>query len=183
MHFCILHFEFLIMVKSSVLQDSFEKIAELGGSTAKKAGKSVAQIFNPLKIAEKIVSGTSQNENPSPQKEFEKKKDKHTPLDFEKLKKEYADQDKTKTEALKKRLFDLVKKDDEETAEKKKKEEQEKKQQVLYTEQEKRKKGEEKRRQEQTAGAPQGKQRRSIFSPKKMVQRQQLEVRADSGKQ
>ncbi len=171
------------MAQSSILQDSFEKVAELGGSTAKKAGKSVAQIVNPFKIAEKIVSGRPIQENPDLQQELKNKKDKHTPLDFQKLQEKYKRQDTAKTEALKKRLFDMVKKEDEDQLEKKKQEEQEKKQQILYGEQEKRKKEEEKRRQEQTAAAPQGKQRRNIFSPKKMAQRQQLEVRADSGKQ
>lgn len=152
--------------KGRILHDTFEQLAELGQSTAKKAVKQVGQTFNPLRILE-----TEQN-----------KKQNHTPLDFEGLKKKYDDQDKQKEVALRTLLFHLVKEGEKEELEKSKKLKQEEEQRVLVEEQEKKKKEEERKKQEQQK-IPEGKKRRNIFSPKQTVKREHAEIKPSVGKQ
>ncbi len=171
------------MAKGTFWSDTFEKLEELGTSTVKQSAKQVAQTFNPVKIFEKA---TGQDKGDQGMEKLEKgsgKKDNHTPLDFETLKGKYENQDKQKTEALRQRLFQLVKTGEERQLDKKKQEEEEKKRKEEYLLQDKKRKEAEKKRQEQMAGTPHGKERRSIFSAKKMAKREQTEVKPASGKQ
>ena len=180
------------MIKSQ-LEDSFEKLVEQGTSQAKKAVKSVvkqvASTASPTKMWEKILgldsspSNPSIPSNPSESPEALKSPKSHTPLNFEKLGKSYQDKEKQKTEALKQRLFQLVKRGEEEILEKNKQAEMEKKRKEAYEAQEKKKKAEEKKKQDQLGEIPRGKVRRSIFSPKKVAQRQHAELKPASGKQ
>lgn len=168
--------------KPGFWEDIFEQLVELGASTTKKAGQSVAQTFSPLKITEKIINPEASQQSSSAEK-LQSGKDNHTPLNFEKLQEQYQKQDEQKTASLRKRLFQLVKAGEEKVLEKKRREKQEKEKKLFYEEQEKKRREEEKKRQEQTAEIPQGKIRRSIFSPKKVAKRQQTEVKPASGKQ
>lgn len=173
------------MVKLGFWDDIFEKLAELGQSTAQKTGQAMKQTFSPIKIIESAL-GTKQSFSDRGIEQLEKgkgKKQTHTPLDFQKLTNKYEEQDAKKAQTLRQRLFQLVKSGEEKTLMAKKQEEQEKKRQEFYQLQEKKRKEEEKRRQEQTAQIPMGKIRRSIFSPKKVAKRKQAEVKPASGKQ
>jgi len=168
------------MAKGNILQDSFEQLAELGKTTTKQGGKQIVQTFNPLKILENT---TGEGQNTDKQKEeLKKKKDASTPLDFEKLQKKYQDEDKLKTESLRNRLFQMVKREDEKSLEREKAEGQEKKQKEEYEKQEK-KKQKAQQQQIEFLEEPQGKIRRSIFSPKKVSQRNVAETRPATGKQ
>ena len=174
------------MPKGSFLNDTFEKLVELGQSTAKQTVKSVGQTFSPLKILEQVTGVPTLNQTDKGAERLKnegQKKNSSTPLDFDKLQKNYQDQDKIKTESLRNRLFQLVKSGEEKGLDRQKREEEEKKRQVAYEEQEKNKKKEEQKKQEQSAEIPRGKQRRSIFSHKKVAQRQQAEVKPSAGKQ
>lgn len=171
--------------KGSFWSDTFEQALEFGQSTAKQTGQSVKQTFSPLKILEQVVrtnQSSSQDKGKEKLEAGQVNKPDHTPLDFDKLQQKYSAQDKQKTEALRYRLFQLVKSGEEKAITEKKKEEGEEKRKLLYEEQEKKRK-EEKKKQEQAGQIPQGKIRRSIFSPKKMAQRQQMEVKPSAGKQ
>ena len=172
------------MAKGNILHDSFEQLAELGKTTAKQGAKQVGQTFSPLKLLEH-ASGKNQDVNDKEKEqidELKKKKDASTPLDFDKLQKKYQNQDKLKTESLRNRLFQMVKREDEKSLERKKAEEQEKKRKEEYEKQEKKKQLAQ-QQQVQSAEIPQGKQRRSIFSPKKAAQRNVAETRPATGKQ
>ena len=159
------------------------ELLELGKSTVKNTGQQLKQTFSPLKILEGIVGGG--NESPLIEKNDKnelKREQNSTPLDIEKLRKKYQEQDKQKEEVLRQRLFQLVKRGEEEVFQTQKQQEAEKQRMEAYQEQKKRKE-EERKRQEALVEVPKGKIRRSIFSPKKVVQRQQAEVKPAAGKQ
>jgi len=170
------------MAKGNILQDSFEQIVELGQTTAKQGVKQISQTFSPLKILENITQNSPSTPSLLEKQSNEKNESKSTPLDLEKLKKNYEDQDKIKTESLRKRLFQLIKQQEEKTLEEKKAEEEKKRKKEEYEKEEKKKQLAQQKQAQETE-IPQGKQRRSIFSPKKVVKREQAEVRPASGKQ
>lgn len=167
------------MAKGNLLQDTFEQLAELGQSTAKKTVKSVAQTLNPLATPEKS-SGDSQR---AAMEKLNNKKDNHTPLDFKRLQDQYKNNDTQKTEALRRHLFNLVKKGDEKSVMEMRQTELQKKRQEAYAEADKKKKEEEKKRAIGQDSAPKGKERKSIFSKKKVVRDQYAENKPATGKQ
>jgi len=174
------------MAKGNILSDSFEQLVELGQSTAKGGAKSIAQTFSPLKLLDHLtgksnVDASAVNEHS--EKTVETKGEKSTPLKFDKLQEQYKNQDKLKIESLRNRLFQLVKREDEKSLERKKTKEAEKKRKEEYEKQEKKKKLAQQHQTQQIIEEPHGKIRRSIFSPKKVVQRTQAEVRPATGKQ
>ncbi|MBI4226357.1 hypothetical protein HY612_04555 [Candidatus Roizmanbacteria bacterium] len=176
------------MIKA-ILEDSFEKLAEQGATQSKKAVKSavkqVKQTFSPTKMWEQILGVDSNSPNPSrpsTSPESLSPSKSHSPLDFEKLGKKYQDAEAQKTESLRQRLFQLVKQGEEKILYEKKKEEAEKKQKELYEAQEKQRK-EEERKKQQAAELPKGKVKRSIFSHKKVAERQHAELKPSTGKQ
>lgn len=166
------------MPKGKILQDTFEKVVELGGSTAKQTAKQVSQTFSPLNILENLT--TSGSSKPI---ETDKKKDTHTPIDIKGLTKNYEAQDKQKESALRNRLFQLVKSGDEQELQKKKSEERQKTVQEQREEQQKEEEEKKKRETQILGEIPQGKQRRSIFSPRVKAQREHAEYKPASGKQ
>lgn len=173
------------MPKGSLLSDTFEQLAELGQSTAKKSAQAVASTFSPLKIAEKIINptgeSTSESTNPN---ETKNKKPSHTPLDFEKLQQKYAQQDRQKLNQMRQRLFQLVKSGEKEAIQKLQHEEQQRKfQEQQKEEEEKRRKIQQEKAAQEEIIIPRGKIRRSIFSPKKMAQKQHTETKPSTGKQ
>ena len=109
------------MPKGKILQDSFEQIVELGQSTAKKGAKQAAQTFSPLNILENLTSSSASKPN-----EIDNKKSDHTPIDIGSLKENYDVQDKQKENALRNKLFQLVKSGDDQEMQKKKSEERQK---------------------------------------------------------
>jgi len=80
-------------------------------------------------------------------------------------------------------LFQLVKTGEEKAIMAKKQEEQEKKRKEAYETEEKKRRQKELQLQQSQAETPHGKERRSIFSPKKVARREQTEVKPSSGKQ
>jgi len=156
------------MAKGSILGDTFEQLAELGQSTAKKTVKSVAQIVNPFDNAK--TSEIKRGKN-------------HTPVNFDKLKNKFQDKDKLKAEALRNRLFQIVKREDEKILERKKMREVQNKRQEEYDVQEKKRKEQEKKKRELQGNIPKGKVRQSIFSVKKAAEQQHFENKPASGKQ
>ena len=167
------------MAKGSILSDTFEQLAELGQSSAKKTVKSVAQTFNPLAAPEK----PSNNHDKALKEKLEKNKKNHTPLDFEKLQKQYEKNDSQNTDHLRQRLFQLVRQGDEKILYEKRQKEIGKKKQEAITQQQKKKEEEKKKKILEQGDIPKGKVRRSIFSPKKTAERQHAETKPATGKQ
>ena len=154
------------MPKGNFFNDTFEKVAELGGSTVKQTTNVVKQVVNPQKALEQVTGITDRSEE-DVKREAEKKK-ASTPLDLEKLDQKYIQQDKQKEEILRNRLFQLVKQSERELLDDEKRKKQEDGQREAQ-ELEQKKKQEEEQRQQQESGdaAPKGKERKSIFSRKK----------------
>jgi hypothetical protein len=166
--------------KGRFITDTFEKLEDLGKSTAKNVAQETIKTFSPMNILEDLTT-SSQTEKPKEKKESEKKNPNHSPINMESLKQEYDKQDKKKEVNLKNRLFQLVKQGEENELQKKKQKEKEDEQIEL---EEQKKKEQEKKKQEQQKGeVPQGKVRRSIFSPKIKAKREHFEVRPSQGKQ
>lgn len=180
------------MIKSA-LEDSFERLVEEGTTAVKKtvknSAKQVASTFSPTKMWEQLLGAGSAPSNLSDSKENNSKSSEanrgknHTPLDLDKLNKKYQDTDKQKVDALRNRLFQLVKQGEEKVLYDKKKEEEEKKQKENYEAMEKKKKEEQKRQESAGSEIPKGKVRRSIFSAKKVAERSHAETKPATGKQ
>lgn len=172
------------MPKGLFWSDTFEQLAELGKTTAKQSVQAVKQTFDPLKMLEKAVSPNAKNDKGIEQLEKGKgKKQSHTPLDFSKLENQYQNQDKIKADNLRNRLFQLVKSGEEKAIMTTKQEEEEKKRKEAYEAQEKKRRQQQTQAQQSQSAIPRGKERRSIFSHKKVAQREQTEVKPASGKQ
>ncbi len=166
--------------KKTILSDSFEQVVELGKTSAKQTAKTIKNIVQDIgtaKSLEKLVNGNATSTEKT-------NGQNHTPLDLNKLKTNYDQQDKQKEEALKVRLFQLSRQEEERVNVRRKQKEQQKLQQEVSEEQEKKRRGEEKKRQEeQGPPLPSGKKRRSIFSTKKKADEQHMETRPATGKQ
>ena len=168
--------------KGNVLGDAFEQLAELGQSTAKKTVKSMAQIVNPFDNSKTFNSNESSKSNQSNSAEVKRGKN-HTPVDFDKLKNKYQDKDKLQAEALRNRLFQIVKREDEKILERKEMEEAQKKRQEEYEEQEKKRREQQRKIQNQQSSMPTGKAKRGTMSRKKAAEQQHVENKPASGKQ
>jgi hypothetical protein len=166
------------MKKGTILGDTFEQLAELGQSTAKKTVKSVSQIVNPFSNE----SNKSNETNKSNLYEQSRKGKDHTPLDFKKLNDRFQDKDKLQAEALRSRYFQSVKREDEKILERKNMSEQQKKQEEANTAYDERRKDQQKK-QSQQDGLPGGKAKRGIASRKKSSEQQHAENKPASGKQ
>ena len=165
------------MPKGKILQDSFEQIVELGQSTAKKGAKQAAQTFSPLNILENLTSSSASKPN-----EIDNKKSDHTPIDIGSLKENYDVQDKQKKNALRNKLFQLVKSGDDQEMQKKKSEERQKTVDEQRAEEQKAAEEKKKRDTQILGEVPHGKQRKSIFSAKTKIQREHAELKPASGK-
>jgi len=176
-----------IMAKGSILSNTFEQLVELGSSTAKKSTQQVVQTLNPIKLAQTAFGQESSNESNKSNKpnSFEslKKGKNHTPVDFDKLKNKFQDKDKLKAEALRNRLFQIVKREDEKILERKEMQEAQKKRQEEYKAQEKKRKEQQQKIQKQQGGMPTGKAKRGVMSRKKTAEQQHFENKPASGKQ
>ncbi|PIZ66059.1 hypothetical protein CO051_02865 [Candidatus Roizmanbacteria bacterium CG_4_9_14_0_2_um_filter_39_13] len=175
----------------NLIQDSFEKVAELGIDTARQAVGEITKTFNPI---------VANFENPT-RREREKGNQNFSDLDFNKLQKQYDHQDSSKLDAVRSQIggeentpnpkqqeYDYhhrVKREEEEYLAKKEQEEEEEKRQEAYEEQEKARL-EQERQRSQSQSAPKGKIRKSILGGKgnqKSTTGLPPEFRPDSGKQ
>ena len=171
------------MSKGNLLEDTFEQLVELGQSTAKKTVKSVAQTLNPFDKTSRGKTSEVKSEQNQVRTSEVKRGTNHPRVDFDKLKNKFQDKDKLQAEALRNRLFQIVKREDEKSLEREKMSEADKKRREGYLAQEKKRKEQEKKQQEQQGNIPRGKTRRSIFSSKKTAERQHAELKPASGKQ
>ncbi|MDP4010912.1 MAG: hypothetical protein Q8P72_01655 [Candidatus Roizmanbacteria bacterium] len=174
----------------NIIQDSFEKVAELGIDTARQAVGEITKTFNPI---------AANFENPT-RREREKGNQNFSDLDFNKLQKQYDHQDSSKLDAVRSQIggeentpnpkqqeYDYlhrVKREEEEYLAEKEQEEEEEKRQEAYEEQEKARLKEE-QRISQSQTAPKGKVRESILGGKgsqKSSSELPPELKRDAGK-
>lgn len=174
------------MPKGSFWDDTFEKALEAGQSMAKSGGKQLKQTFDPRRMVENAISkGDSQSAMQKELQEAQAKKPNMTPLDFAKLQAKYQDQDNSKSDALRNRLFQMVKSGEEKMLQEKKQKDMEKKRQEMRERQEKERKEAQRRQQEAGAASPHGKERKSILGGKKKkgIEPSPAEIKPSTGKQ
>lgn len=186
------------MKKGGFWDDTFEKALEAGQSMAKSGGKQLKQTFSPANMIKNALNVEGTADLPADlsagalakaegRGTAEVKGGKQsTPIDFAKLQEKYQNQDKSKTDALRNKLFQMVKSGDEKIMMEKKQKEEEKKRQEAYQEHEQKRKEAEKQRQAQMSGEPQGKERQSILAPKKKKKPplpSTAEIKPSTGKQ
>ena len=168
--------------KGTFVNDTFERLNEFVKKTEKSATSAVVDTLNPLVMVDKVTGFKTAASSGIEQREKAKdKKPNHTPLDFDRLNNSFGEQDKAKTAALRERLHQIVKNADERLLLEGKQKIQQKEQEEFALINEKRKREAEERRHPK--GIPQGRIRNSVLSRKKVVQREQTEVRPASGKQ
>jgi hypothetical protein len=160
------------MAKNTILGDTFEQLAELGASTIKQTVKAVGQIVNPFDQAKTQEIKRGQN---------------HTPVDFDKLKNNFQNKDKQKADAiaqaLKNRLFQMVKREDEKIIERKEMKEKQKERDEENEVYEKRRREQQRKQAQQQDDMPTGKSKRGVATRKKTSEQQHVENKPASGKQ
>ncbi len=174
-----------MMKKGSLFSDTFEELVELGKSTVQKTGKTVQDLTVGAvkKAGQSVVGQPIHSRENSTQKSEKAKEMNHTLLDIKKIESQYKSEDKEKTEEVRRNLrhyFDLQKSEEKKAVDEHEKEEQERVK-MIEDEEGKKKKEEESKKQEVVL--PKGKERKNIFSPKKIAKRSQVETRVGSGKQ
>lgn len=179
-----------IMAVKKIIQNVFEQVVDSGKDMAKSSAKQIKETFNPWDIIRNSFTETKSTPDQSVKsqaKETLGKGKNSTPLDFDKLQKQYANQDKQKIDVMKQRLFQLVKRDEENMLMKGKQEKAEKERAITQEEADKKRREEEKKRQQTYAAAPQGKTGRgSALSGKKRkkpTEPQPAETKPGSSKQ
>lgn len=177
------------MSPKSIFSDSLDEFFELVKSTGQQAAQAAKSLTfgTAQKALEQITGQSSTSTEPNKGSEKltnERKQINHTPLNFKKLQEKYQEQDKKKMDDVRNKLwhfFNLAKEEERKAIEQRKREEEERKRKEEMEEQEKRKK--EQAQQQEPLPMPKGKERRSIFAPKRAVKRAQAETRVGSGKQ
>jgi AAA15 family ATPase/GTPase len=179
------------MPKGGFWSDTFEQLEDLAGSTVSQTGQAIKSVtLGSLQKALEEFTGSA-SATPKADKGIEKlekgqaKQQNYTPLDAKKLEEGYKKQDQQKIEDVRQRLwhfFNLEKQEEKEAIEERKREEMERKRKKQMEEEEKKKK-EKPTEQQPFVETPKGKERRSIFAPRKVSKRSQAETRADAGKQ
>lgn len=169
------------MAVKKIIQNVFEQLAESGRDMAKSSVKQVKETISPWEMIrnsftddEKSKSGKGPQEMQK-LKEMQGKDASHTPLDFDKLQKSYANQDQQKIDSMKQRLFQLVKREDEKTLQRVEQKKQEKVQIETHEEAEKKRRIEEQKRVNSQSAAPEGKSGRGTALSGKKKKRQPLE--------
>lgn len=175
------------MGNKSLFEDTFEKMAEMGKSTVKSATQSVTGSAKPTQKSTADLSGNFTAEllgiNTNPELKAAMEAGGHTPLDIANLQQGYKNQDQNDMNAVREKLifFRDFKDREKKAIDERKRDEKQRLQKIQVEEEEKKKQQDAKNLQPMEA--PKGKERRSILSRKKVVKRNQMETRADSGKQ
>lgn len=172
------------MAKGNFFSDTADEIMEFGISTAKSIPVNLAQTFNPLKGAFETNVNTSKTQEDTALEKLTVKSDKpkSTDLNLKELEKKYANQDKITMEAMKSKLFHLVKNDEEKAILERKREEEERKQRNLQEEYEKKQKQHDIQSQQNVEDIPQGKVRKQFgATTKKVVADTRQELKGNKG--
>jgi len=180
------------MSKGSFWSDTFEQLEQLGTTTAQQTGQAVKSVTigSLQKALEEFTGGaSSQSSGDKGMEKIEKgqvKKQNHTPLDTKKLEEGYKKQDQQKIMDVRQRLwhyFNLEKQEEKKAVDERKKEEIDQKREEEWEKEEKKRKKQQEEQKQPFVEPPKGKERRSIFAPRKVAKRTLAETRAGSGKQ
>ena len=170
-----------------IISDSFEQLLELGKSTAKESVKAVGKVVSPLELLNSAMSssGAKQTEADAGKTMAEVQKKGATPLNFKTLSEKYGKQDEQQTkqlaEVLKKQYHRTSQQDELRMMQEREARLQQARQKTQNDEVNKDEKL--KKQQAKFRPIPKGKERKSIFSHKKVAQREQVEMKPASGKQ
>lgn len=179
------------MSPKSIFSDSFEDFFELVKSTSQQTTQAVKMVtVGSLKKALDQFTGVGEKSSVA-DKGIEKlengqaKQQNYTPLRLEKLQEKYREQDEAKMNDVRQKLwhyFNLEKQEENKAIEERKRKEIERKHKE---EQEKEEEIKRKQAQQQqnVVPMPKGKERRSIFAPRKTARRSMAETRVGTGKQ
>lgn len=173
--------------KGSVVRDQFEKALETGTSAAKQSAQATNKLINPMQLARELTDANSSPTDKGDKgiEQLEKgqtQKSNSTPLDYKKLNDAYNKDSNKELDVMRKRLFDLVKSDEQKAIQSLKQEEEERKRKEQEEEQKKKQLEEQKKQQEAQSDVPHGKEKRSLFAPKKKAQESHQEVKANRSK-
>lgn len=176
------------MSRKSIFSDSLDELFELAKSTGQQAARTAKSLTlgTAKKALEQITGQSSTSTEPNKGIEKltnERKQINHTPLNFEELGEKYQEQDNKEMAKVRRlwHFFNLEKETERKAIEQRKREEDERKRKKEIEEQERRKR--EQAQHQEAVPIPKGKERRSIFAPKRAVKRAQAETRVGSGKQ
>lgn len=176
------------MAVKKIIQNVFEQVREVGADMAKSSAKQVKETFSPWgMIKNSFVETDKSNQNQDAKLiELQGKSGNSTKLDFDTLNKSYTNQDQQKIQAMKQRLFQIVKRDEEKTVQKSEQLKAEKGRQEVYEVSEKKRRIEEKR-QNSASNAPEGKSGRGTAligkKKRKATEPQPAETKPGSSKQ
>lgn len=176
------------MALKKIIHNAFEQVLETGKDMTKSSVKQVKETFSPWDMIRNSFTESPGSEGQAKPKEMQGKGEKHTPLDFNKLQKSYANQDQMKIESMKQRLFQMVKNEDTKTIQRKDQKVAEKKQVEAQEIAEQRRREEEQRRINSQSGAPEGKSERGTAlmgkkKKRKPTEPQPAETKPGGGKQ
>lgn len=176
------------MAVKKIIKDSFEQVFETAKDMAKSSAKQVAETLSPWDMIRNSFTETPLRPSESEGSERQGKSKKHTPLNFDNLKKSYENQDQKKIESMKLRLFQMVKKDEEKSVQRSQQTKAKKEQAISQEEAEKRGREEERRRKALLSNVPEGKSERgtALLGKKKKRQAsepQPAETKPGGGKQ
>jgi hypothetical protein len=171
------------MPRNSPFDQGDNELLEFGISTVKAVPSQIAKALNPLSgVFEKKTTDSSPSKDTGVEKLMQNNtKPKSTDLNLKELEAKYANQDKMKIEAMKNKLFHMVKSDEEKAILERKKEKEQRKQMELQEEHDKKQKQLYLQNQ-QTADLPQGKVRKQIgATAKKVVSDTRQEMKGNKG--
>jgi len=175
------------MAKPNLLRNSFEKTLEEGSLVAKNSTRAIKEIFSPQALFDQIIgrdSRPNRREGGQTNREKAAGKNQSTPLDLKKLEKRWRENDgeEEKIAALRNRLFQRVHSEEKKARRQLDEKEKGRLKKQQEEDQERTAEEEERRRKEASAEIPQGKQRRSIFSRKKVVRKKTIETKPSFSK-
>lgn len=173
------------MAKGTIIGDTFEQLAELGQSTAKASAKQIGKTISPINMVRSVFGTETKSTDPKNAlaEKLKSQKKNHTELDFNKLQEKFTNKDKVQTDALRSRLFNMVKQSDERSLMEDRQKKMQQKQQETALEQQRKEQQQQQAFAQQQDNTPRGKERRSIFSRKKVADRQHAETKPATGKQ
>ena len=178
------------MVVKKIIKNVFEQFGEASKDMAKSSVQQIKETLSPWEMIRNSF-GDAENKSANTQsssKEIQGQGKNNTPLNFDKLQESYKNQDQKNIDAMKQRLFQLVKRDDEKTQTKREHEKVHKEQSVSQEEAENKRRQEEQKRRYSLSDAPEGKSGRgTALMGKKKKRRasepQPAETKPGGGKQ
>jgi len=167
------------MAKGNFFSDMADQALEFGVQSVKSTTQ-VPKALNPIPKVFESAKTAGQGVDPGIEKnQSSSQKPKSTPLDLKKLDERYKNQDNVSVEAMKHRLFKIVKEGEQKAIMDLKREDEERKKKEAMEEEEKKRRRQQEEQQQAQADMPQGKVRKTLgMTSKKVVQDSKQEFKA-----